>query len=57
LETARLLVEKENADKDRITELKITESYQQWQLPQFYQTNISFLCEYLSSANGENQAN
>jgi glyoxylase-like metal-dependent hydrolase (beta-lactamase superfamily II) len=57
LETARMLVEKGNADKDRITELKITESYQQWQLPQFYQTNISFLCEYLSSANGENQAN
>lgn len=52
LETAQKLVETGNVNEDRIKELQIAELYQHWQQLQFYRTNISFLCERLSSANG-----
>jgi cyclase len=54
-ETAHMLVETGNVSVGRIGELKIAELYQHWQQPQFYRTNISFLCERLSSANGDKQ--
>jgi hypothetical protein len=53
LETAQMLVGKGDSYKDRIPELKIDEIYQHWQLSQFYQSNIGFLCERLSPANGD----
>jgi cyclase len=56
LDTAQLLVDKGNAYEDKITELKIAERYVHWQQPQFYQANIRFLCERMSSPNGGKQA-
>jgi len=55
-DTARRLVEIGNVNEEVIKELEIPEKYQNWQVPQFYQTNISFLCERLSSVNGDKPA-
>jgi hypothetical protein len=56
LETAQLLVETGNANEDKIKELEIAETYRHWQQPQFYRTNIRFLCDRLGSINGDKQA-
>jgi len=56
LETAQTIVEEGHAYEEWIKELKIADHFQTWQLPQFYQTNIRFLCERLRPANGEKQA-
>jgi cyclase len=56
IETARGLIDIGNMSPDAIKELKIPVMYKQWQVSQFYTTNISFLCEWLSSANKDNQA-
>ena len=56
IETAQLLVKTGNVNEDRINGLKIAESFQHWRLPQFYRTNIRFLCESLSPAQGDKQA-
>jgi cyclase len=53
-ETAQMIVEIGNTNEDRIKELKVPEQYLDWQLPQFYPTNISYLCERLSPASGDN---
>jgi glyoxylase-like metal-dependent hydrolase (beta-lactamase superfamily II) len=55
IETAQMLVEEGSANEATITKLKIAEKYQHWQLSQFYPSNIHFLCERLSSANGDVQ--
>ncbi len=54
-ETAQKLVETGDVNEDRIKGLTIAEKYQPWQLPQFYRTNIGFLCKRLSSANSNKQ--
>lgn len=54
-ETAQMLLETGEADEDRIKELKIAEKQQHWQVPQFYRTNISFLCQYMRSTNSNKQ--
>jgi glyoxylase-like metal-dependent hydrolase (beta-lactamase superfamily II) len=51
-DTASRLLATENINEDRIKELMIPEIYRNWQVPQFYTTNIRFLCERLSSSNG-----
>jgi len=56
LETARRLVDTGDASEDVIKELTIPETYRHWQVPQFYRTNISFLCELMSSSDSNNQA-
>jgi cyclase len=53
LETAQMTVETRNANEDRIKELRVPELYQDWLLPQFYPTNIRFLCERLSPASSD----
>jgi hypothetical protein len=50
-----MLVEEGSANEATITKLKIAEKYQHWQLSQFYPSNIHFLCERLSPANGDVQ--
>jgi cyclase len=50
LDTAQMLVDTGNDHEERIGELKIPNMCQDWQQPQFYQTNIDFLCKSLSSA-------
>jgi cyclase len=55
-ETAQMLVETGNVNEDRVNEIKIPEKYGHWLLPQFYRTNIRFLCKRLSSANDGKQA-
>jgi hypothetical protein len=34
-------------NEDRIQALKVPEQYQGWQQPQFYRSNLRFLCERL----------
>jgi glyoxylase-like metal-dependent hydrolase (beta-lactamase superfamily II) len=56
IETARGLIDMGNISPDAIKELKIPVTYEQWQVSQFYTTNISFLCERLSSKDKDKQA-
>jgi len=53
LRTAQTLVTEGSDYEDRIGELKVADSYKHWQLSQFYQANIRFLCQRLDSASGE----
>jgi len=53
LDTAQTLVKEGSDYEDRIAELKVAESYKHWQLPQFFQANIRFLCQRLTSASGD----
>lgn len=50
-DTAQELVDKGDNSQERIAELMIPYRYQDWQLSQFYRTNIEFLCKCLCSAN------
>ena len=50
LEVASRLVKGGSADEDAITALVVPAPFQSWQLSQFYQTNVRFLCERLVSA-------
>lgn len=52
LETARDLQKEGDGSQERIAALKIPEEYQDWNFSKFFQTNIQFLCERLSSMNG-----
>lgn len=47
METARRLMDSGGLNEDRIQEVKIPEQYQGWQQPQFYRSNLRFLCERL----------
>lgn len=51
LATAQLLVSEGAVSEDRIAELKVADQYTSWQLSQFFQANIRFLCQCLSPAN------
>jgi glyoxylase-like metal-dependent hydrolase (beta-lactamase superfamily II) len=53
LEIAQLLVNEGSLYDDKIRELKVAERYKQWNLPQFYQTNIRFLCQRLITTSGD----
>jgi cyclase len=55
LKIAQGLVEEGNETEARITELRIAERYQHWQLPQFFQSNIRFLCKYLDPKKKDQQ--
>lgn len=55
LDTAYRLVEEGYPYEDRITKLKLADNYQRWQLGQFYQTNIRFLCESLITQGEDKQ--
>jgi len=57
LETAQILVKEGNANPERITELKVPENFKQWRFPQFFQTNIRFLCQRLTSTSGDGSVN
>jgi hypothetical protein len=48
LEIAQTLVAEGDLSEQRLTELKIAGGFQDWELPQAYQTNVRFLCERLS---------
>jgi cyclase len=47
-ETAHTLLETGNANEDGIKELKIPHEFENWQMSQFYRTNIKFICKRLS---------
>jgi glyoxylase-like metal-dependent hydrolase (beta-lactamase superfamily II) len=47
VETAQGLVESGQVEEARINEIRPTEKFQHWQLPQFFQMNIQFLCKRL----------
>jgi len=49
LETAHALVDSGDTTEDRFAPLKIAERFAHWQLPNFYETNIRFLCRRLGS--------
>jgi cyclase len=49
LETAQSLVKEGNPDEDRFGKLQIPEKYKDWQLAQFYQANIRFLCQRIAA--------
>jgi cyclase len=53
--TARKLVVDGNVREEQIAELKVEEKYRTWLLPRFYQFNIRFLCQRLSTADGTDQ--
>jgi glyoxylase-like metal-dependent hydrolase (beta-lactamase superfamily II) len=48
LDTAQLLVNEGSLHDDKIRELKVAERYEHWYFPQFFQTNIRFLCQRLN---------
>ncbi len=50
LATAQRLVEEGAATEDRIAELAAADRYTAWQLSQFFQANIRFLCQCLNPA-------
>ncbi len=49
LDTAQTLVKDGSDYEDRITGLKVADSYKHWQQNQFYQTNIRYLCQRVNS--------
>jgi len=53
--TARKLVTDGNVKEEQIAELKVAEKYSTWMLPKFYQFNIRFLCQSLSTAGAADQ--
>lgn len=55
-ETAQRLVETGNVSEDRINAIEIAEMYQHWQQPQFYRSNLRFICKQLISGNGDKQS-
>jgi cyclase len=47
-ETALALLNAGNANEDGVKELKIPHEFDQWQMSQFYRTNLKFICKRLS---------
>lgn len=56
LDTAKGLVNEGSLLDDRIRELKVAERYRHWRFPQFFQTNIRFLCQRLNPASADKTA-
>ena len=56
IETAQTLVESGNANEERIKDLQISDRFRNWIVAQFYQTNIKFLCQRLSSVKAGTQS-
>jgi glyoxylase-like metal-dependent hydrolase (beta-lactamase superfamily II) len=56
LDTAKVLVNEGSLHDDKIRELKVAERYKHWRFPQFFQTNIRFLCQRLNPASGDKTA-
>lgn len=57
LDTAQLLVNEGSLHDDKIRELKIAERYKHWHFPQFFQTNIRFLCQRFNTTRGDKTDN
>ncbi len=56
MKTAQRLLDKGKASEEGFKALKVPERYHSWQFPQFYLSNIRFLCKYLSSPKGSQPA-
>ncbi len=47
LDTAQEIVNEGGDLEEKLSELKIDKEYERWQLPQFFEVNVRFLCKYL----------
>jgi glyoxylase-like metal-dependent hydrolase (beta-lactamase superfamily II) len=54
-ETANNLIKTGDDCEDKVRDLKISKRFQHWYQPQFYQSNIRFLCKQMKSENQDHQ--
>jgi cyclase len=53
LDKAQILVDEGSLHDDKLGEQKVAERYKHWRFPQFFQTNIRFLCQRFNPTSGD----